>query len=241
MLKLLIIESCGNFADSLTSALSHSYQIRRCDQPNLAASVIQTYRPDCLIINLSLKGTDGLHILQQSSYTPPAVLAITSVITPFILQSAKECGVSLILQLPCTADTVSRHLANMVRISRLPCRQPDPQAVTRDHLRILGFPEHMAGFRLLCIGIPLYAQDPGQSFSKELYPAIATLSGNDNANQVEIAIRRAICRAWDIRNKAIWEEYFPSMTERPSVRVFISALADKLDLQQYQLLQAQNE
>jgi len=240
MLNLLIIESRRDWADSLASALSRSYEVLLCEDPLRAVSALRQYRPDCLVINLSLKGSDGLSILRESAYIPPVVLAVASSVTPFVLQVAREVGVTFILQTPCTPDAISRHLADMVRISRLPYTQPDPQTVTRDHLRILGFPEHMAGFRLLCIGIPLYAQDPGQSFSKELYPSIAMISGNDNINQVEISIRRTIARAWDTRNQAVWSEYFPSMTERPTVRAFFSAFADKLDLEQYQLLKALN-
>lgn len=241
MLKLLIVESNDDFAESLTSALSRDYQIRCCNRPMLAPLILQSFRPDCLIINLSLKGTDGLAILQQADYIPPAVLALSSVITPFIMQSAKDAGVSYILQPPCSTEAIVKHLTNMIRILRLPYRQPDPQSVIREHLRILGFDEHRMGFHLLCVGIPLYAQDPRQSFSKELYPSIAEICGCDSTNQVEVNIRRSITKAWDGRCQSVWEEYFPTFTERPPIRPFFAGLCEKLDLQQVQLLLAQNK
>lgn len=241
MKKLLIIDPNDIFVESLTALLHRQYTIRSCADGVVALGLLHSFQPDCLIINLSMRGMDGITVLQQSSYVPPVVLAITSVLTPFVLQAAKDAGAGFILQPPCSAEAVARHLFNMIRISALPQKYPDPQDVTREHLRILGFPENRSGFLHLCVGIPLYAQDPQQSLTKELYPAIASICGNDNGDQVEIAIRRSVSNAWNSRKHAVWESYFPGIQKCPSNSMFISTLAEKLNLLRLQLLQAQNQ
>lgn len=241
MKKLLIVDSSDVFTESLIAVLHKQYEIRTCCDGNAAFSLLQSFRPDCLIINLSITGCDGLTVLQRASYVPSFIVALTLVTTPYLLQAVVDAGVGHILRLPCNADAVAGHLNNMVRIARLPHKQKDPQAIVRDHLHILGMDESRKGFRQLCVEIPLYAQDPQQSLSKELHPAAAQICGNDNGNQVESDIRRLIADAWVERDRAVWAEYFPGVTEKPTITQFLSAMAQKLDLMKLQTSYAQNE
>jgi len=241
MKKLLIADSSEVFTESLIAVLHKQYDIRSCSDGNAAFSHLRDFRPECLIINLSLVGCDGLTVLQRSAFVPPHILALTSNTTPYVLQAAVDAGVSHILQIPCSAHAVAGHMDNMVRIARLPRRQKDPQDIVREHLRILGMKESRDGFRQLCVELPLYAQDPDQSLSKELHPAVAQICGNNNGNQVESDIRRLISDSWQKRNVAVWDEYFPGQKEKPTITEFLAGLAQKLDLMKLQRYYAQNE
>lgn len=241
MKKLLIVDSSDIFTESLIAVLHKQYDTRSCSDGNTALSLLKSYRPECLIINLSIVGCDGLTVLQQTTHVPQHILALTWNTTPYVLQAAEDAGVDHILQLPCSAQAVAGHMNNMVRIARLPQKHRDPQNIVREHLRILGMDETRDGFGMLCIATPLFAQDPKQSLSKELQPAVAQLCGNDNGDQVESAIRRLIADTWEIRNVAIWKEYFPGLTERPKLKEFLCLLAKKLDLMKLQVYYAQNE
>lgn len=241
MKKLLIVDSSDVITESLIAVLHKQYEIRTCSDGNEAFSVLKDYRPHCLIINLSVVGCDGLTILQQSTYVPPFVLALTLVTTPYVLQAVVDAGASQILRLPCSATAIAHHLDNMIRIAQLPNKKRDPQSVVREHLRILGMKESCDGFMYLCIELPLYAQDPQQSLGKELHPAVAQICGKDNGNQIESAVRRLICDTWKTRDAAIWTEYFPGITTKPTIKTFLSAMAQKLDLMQLQTCYAQNE
>jgi hypothetical protein len=135
----------------------------------------------------------------------------------------------LILHKPFSTEALIGHMKNMIRICHLPGLCPDPQQIIREHLRILGIPEDRVGFRHLCVGVPLFAQNRRQSLSKELYPAIMTLCGSDNTDQVECTIRRLIADSWKTRCVAVWEDYFPGLTKSPHNKLFFSVLADRLD------------
>ena len=60
----------------------------------------------------------------------------------------------------------------------------------------LGFSPHHTGYKLLVTAILLYAQDPNQSITKELYPALSKQSKLYSAASIERAIRYAITEAW---------------------------------------------
>ena len=68
-------------------------------------------------------------------------------------------------------------------------------------------------------------RDPGQSVTKELYPAVAALCGG-TAVQVERSMRSAIAAAWVRGDEQLWQMYFPGEAERPTNTSFISRLAD---------------
>ena len=92
------------------------------------------------------------------------------------------------------------------------------------------------GYTYLRESIPIYAKDPQQAITKELYPAVAKLCGS-SVDQVERAMRTAIERAWKRRDDQIWRLYFTPQSDgsikKPSNSEFISRLADLL-IRQYQ-------
>ena len=115
------------------------------------------------------------------------------------------------------------------------------QETVRQHLRILGFREGETGFPQLCAAVPLFAQDPYQSLSKELQPAVAELCHTESGSLVESKIRRLISDTWQNRNPSIWAEYFPDLQEKPTIHQFLCLLCDKLDLFRRSMSLAQNE
>ena len=103
---------------------------------------------------------------------------------------------------------------------------PDP--IIRRHLLALNIPQARKGFQYLCIGIQLFAQDPEQSLTKELYPAIAKALGYGSAAQVERSIRTAILSAWQQRNASAWDQYFPGTSSVPTNKHFLCAIAQMI-------------
>jgi len=99
---------------------------------------------------------------------------------------------------------------------------------TTDMLHELALPIHRRGYSCLCIGIPHFATDRTQSLSKELYPFIAAYYGYSDWHAVESAIRDVILTAWENRNPAVWEKYFPNQSRVPSNKQFIATLAERL-------------
>ena len=90
----------------------------------------------------------------------------------------------------------------------------------------LGIQPSRIGFSQLRIAITLYIQDPTQSLSKELYPAVAKQFGSSSKN-IERSIRAAIATAWESRDEKAWS-IFPDYNAPPSNKLFIATLAQLL-------------
>lgn len=93
----------------------------------------------------------------------------------------------------------------------------------------LYIPTDSKGYRCLAITIPMYHEEPEQSLTKEIYPAVARRFGYRSWKRVEKQIRDAIEAGWEKGNPEVWEMYFPG-GKRPSNGEFISKLSEMLDL-----------
>ena len=127
-------------------------------------------------------------------------------------------------EMTAAAEAVADRLRDMMRDQDY--IHKDPQSVAASYLSVLGIHSEYGGGKHLRVGIPLFAQDPGQKLSMELYPTIGQLCGA-SGGAVEHAIREVIQKAWD-QHEDGWTEYFPSRRRCPSNKVFISTLAEKL-------------
>ena len=103
-----------------------------------------------------------------------------------------------------------------------------PQEQVTEMLHELSLPKHRRGYSCLCIGIPRFALDQSQSLSKELYPFIAEYYGYSDWHAVESAVRDIILAAWENRNPAVWEKYFPNQSRVPVNKLFIATLAERI-------------
>lgn len=103
-----------------------------------------------------------------------------------------------------------------------------PQEQVTEMLHELALPKHRRGYSCLCIGLPRFAEDTTQSLTKELYPYIAETFDYPDWRAVEHAIRDVIQAAWESRDPAVWEEYFPNQNKVPSNKRFIAALAERI-------------
>lgn len=102
------------------------------------------------------------------------------------------------------------------------------QIQTRQMLHELGFPVHLIGYKQLCIAIPQYSMNDNQSLTKDLYPYMAKCFRYYSWRAVERAIRNVIQVAWENRNPAVWEDYFPGLRKAPSNKQFIATIAERL-------------
>lgn len=98
----------------------------------------------------------------------------------------------------------------------------------RSTLRVLSIPVHRKGYRQLTIAIVCFAKDDAQSITKELYPAVAKITGIQDWRLVERDIRTVIQYAWANRDSSTWDIYFPGADKAPSNKIFISTLSDLL-------------
>ncbi len=119
MRKLLIAVSLGWMLESLTKELRSQYHIYSCSTGEEALSLIETVRPDTLIIYLPLPGVDGLTVLRKAGYKPPTILAISNLVTDTVMQTAAKLGVQGLVLIPCTTKYIIDNLAQIEKLSTL--------------------------------------------------------------------------------------------------------------------------
>ena len=112
-MKLLIAVKSEIITDSLTSALS-MYDVHTCDTGTDALAMLETHRPDALILDLTLPVIDGLTVLRKTSFHPNVILALTNLATPAVLQAAADAGVQAMILIPCTIRHIIEHLNALI-------------------------------------------------------------------------------------------------------------------------------
>jgi CheY-like chemotaxis protein len=209
--KLLIAESNDELRQSLTELLGKTYQVCTCRSGDRAQELLRSFSPDILYIDLMLPKVDGITVLQdalQEGIRLP-VLASISFESAYIADALCRLQVDYVVKKPCSAAAIARHIQEIGSA----CAQgiaPEaaaPQVDLSAFLLQLGFGSHRDGYRFLIYGAPLFAENPQQTVTKELYPIIGKQFGK-TGGQVERSIRSATESAWARRNENIWLQYF---------------------------------
>lgn len=232
MQKLLIADVSEAYTDALKEAFENDFDLQVCYDGETALELLQSFAPDALVINLRLPFKDGVTTLMQSAHKPKVILAITPSTDPYTEQRALRAGVQYLMVLP-KVEALRVQLMDMVASTLPPYCDLEGQTAT--HLHSMEFYTHLDGYHQLCVGIPIFTQNPGICLSKELYPAIAKQMKLPDPRSVERSIRHAIENAWKHKNSTVWLQYFSKRTldadRCPSNKQFISAIAEKLELQ----------
>ena len=100
MQKLMIAVRSRLLGDLLEEQLQDDFHIYRCHRGDEIPRLLESVRPDAAVLDLCLPGMTGLNALDQASYTPPKVLALTTYETEEIRRRAKHLGVTELLLLP---------------------------------------------------------------------------------------------------------------------------------------------
>lgn len=236
--KLLIADETEEFRAALEEALQGVYYVRTCRDGKEALSLLRSYKPDILVLDLMLPELDGISLLQSAIQAGlcPVVLATSLFINDYVLEATSRLGVGYLIRKPCDIRATAARICDLTqRLQRSPAVRQAPSSHVSNLLLSLGIPPKRDGYRYLREAIPMMAQNPTQSITKELYPAVGKLCHSDG-NNVERSIRSAVGAAWERRDNRIWQLYFPpdasGQIPRPTNATFISRLADSLQLQE---------
>lgn len=236
--KLLIADGSEEFRSALADLLRSTYHVRVCGDGQEALSLLRSFHPDILVLDLMLPGLDGISLLHAATADMicPVVLATTRFFTEYISESIDRLRISYVMTKPCDIRATADRISDLTqRIHHPLISTPNPRNQVSNLLISLGIPTKLRGYAYLREAILLMARDPDQMITKVLYPAVGTICGS-NKDQVERSIRSAIEKAWLNRDDRIWQLYFPpgadGIIPKPSNALFISRLADSLALQQ---------
>lgn len=232
--KLLIADGAEEFRTALAEALQGSYYVRVCKDGQEALSVLRSFRPDILVLDLMIPGLDGISILQTAAASGicPMVLASTTFTSPYIAESMDRLQVEYLMTRPCDIRGTVARIADLSQRIRQPLLTlPEPRSYMSNLLVSLSIPTKLRGYSHLREAILLIAKNPDQSITKELYPAVAATCG-DKGKNIERSIRTAIEKGWLNRDDRVWQIYFSPGSDgvipKPSNAEFIHRLADCL-------------
>lgn len=208
--KLLIADGSEELCRALNDLLGQRYHICTCHSGDRAMELLRSFSPDVIYIDLMLPQIDGLAVLQTALQEGirPAMLVSVGLQSPYIERALSRLQVDYVLKKPCSAKVIAGHIDEIAgAVHDSPVKASDLQTEIAGILVQLSFKNNLSGFRYVVSGLPLFAENPQQTVTKELYPAIAKLHGK-TGEQVERAIRNAIDLAWQRRDDRIWRMYF---------------------------------
>lgn len=208
--KLLIVDNSEEFPLALSALLQNEYQIQCCFDGKQALSLLRSFQPDIMLLEIVIPGLDGISLLQAASEEDihPIVITYTRFYNVYMMDALNRLKVSYWLIKPCdlqgTAQRI-RDLSTLQKKGELP--SPDPEAAAQKLLFSLGFVTKHHGYAYLLDAIVMASQKPDLTITKHIYPDIAYKYNCNQAN-VEHAIRTAVKRAWSKRDDTIWRKYF---------------------------------
>ena len=208
--KLLIADSNKELCHTLAGLLSERYQISICHSGDQALELIKNISPDLIYIDLMLPQMDGLAVLQAARQQGihASVLVSVGLQSPYIERALSRLQADYVLKKPCSVKVIAGHIDELAdAVHDKPVKASDLQTQIAEILVQMGFKNNFSGFRYVVSGLPMFAENPQQTVTKELYPAIGKLHGK-TGEQVERAIRNAIELAWQRRDERIWRMYF---------------------------------
>lgn len=244
MMKLLVADPSAEFCVALSDALGGTFEIRVCHDGVEAVALLDTFRPDVMVLDLALPGMDGITVLKTAACSAhrPAVLVTTRILSAYIERMLETVGVDYLVVKPCDMRSLADRIHDLAgSAGGVVFFRPVPAVTAANMLLALDLSTKRRGFGCLETAIMLFMQDPEQSVTKVLYPAVARIRGGSRES-VERAIRAVIHEAWYRRDEKTWRLYFQpdrnGHVARPTNTAFISKLAGILK-RQYQEMETQ--
>lgn len=106
MQKVLIVMEQDSLRDALQKELQPDLEVVICSNADEGAVYLRD-RPDILIADLALPGTDGLTFLMQNkNRLPPLVIVLTVFVSQQLFLQLERLGVSCVIRKPCTVKAV---------------------------------------------------------------------------------------------------------------------------------------
>ncbi|MBQ8358653.1 MAG: response regulator [Oscillospiraceae bacterium] len=110
----ILISVRSEVITGLLSDLLSEHDVHICDTGADAVSMLDVLRPELLILDLRLRGMDGITVLQEARHKPRYILALTDLITESILEAAADVGIQDVILIPCTIQHITKHLFALI-------------------------------------------------------------------------------------------------------------------------------
>ena len=247
--KILLVDDSLETMESLKTELhkrSEFEVVGMETNADEALKKIDSLKPDVVICDVILKGTDGFSMMEkmQKNGSESKVIVLSCLSQDSFILKAMSLGASYYMIKPCNVDALCERI-NDVLFGSSEVRQNNDfdkkqmklleEKITNIFITV-GIPAHIKGYQFLREAIKMAIDNPDiiNSITKKLYPAIAN-KFETSASKVERAIRHAIEVAWNrgkIENiNTLFGVKVYSNNEKPTNGEFIALVADKMLLE----------
>lgn len=232
--RLLIADASEEFRMALQESLQGAYMIRACREGSEVLEVLESFKPDVMIVNVMLPGVDGVTVLQRAEARGlrTTVMAMIRFQSDYLLDALERLNVSYVMTKPCEISAIVARLEDILaekqeKIGEI--TQPDVCTLVDNALRELSCQPASHGYPPVREALLEVIRHPNQQVTKTLYPAVGKICGGTD-KQVEHAIRRMIKKAWLYRSQEVWDRYFgvgngATVTQCPTNKEFLFTVA----------------
>ena len=147
-MKLLIADGNEEFRRALAAELQGAYHVRCCGDGKEALSLLRSFVPDVLVLDLMLPELDGISLLQSAASAGlcPMVLVTSRFYNDYILGALGELSVGYMMRKPCDIPATAARIGDLSRHIRAPLvTPPDPQTQVTNLLLSLNIPSKLRG------------------------------------------------------------------------------------------------
>lgn len=209
--KLLIADAGEEFPMALQDYLQDFYQIRHCREGNEALQMMESFKPDVMILDVMLPGVDGVTLLQRAEKRGlhTTVMVIIRFQSDYLLDALERLNVGYVMPKPCEVSAVAVRLNDMLaeqQEKEEEVTKPDLRTLVDNALLEMSFNVISHGYSSVREALLEAIRQPNQQVTKTLYPAVGQICGG-NSEQVEHAIRRMIKNAWACADREVWNRY----------------------------------
>ena len=244
--KIVLADASEEFRQMLADMIQEEADLTVCAQTDGGEGLLDlvaVHKPDVVIMDLMLAGTDGLDVLEELNEMGdkrPCTLVLSSFNNPSIAGQVVQRGGDYCMLKPCRLQWVidrARELASGRSGAQIK-EETDSRELERQVTAIIheiGVPAHIKGYQYLreAIGLAVADMDIINAVTKVLYPTVAK-KFNTTSSRVERAIRHAIEVAWDRGDLETLQKYFgytvSNAKGKPTNSEFIAMIADRISL-----------
>ena len=136
-MKMVIADPSEQFVSALADSVRGAYILRTARDGREVMELMDSFRPDILVIDLMLPGLDGISVLRQTAAAgqSPMVLAMSRYISDYVAETAAALGVGYLMLKPCDPLATAARISDLSQRLRQPLfAQPDPRTAVSNIL-----------------------------------------------------------------------------------------------------------
>ncbi len=249
MLKIMLAQDTDTQTGCAAALRANGFEVEtvRKDGAQILRLFRQGSRPDVLIMDAFMQGTDAIGVLgglaDMHLEPRPLVFVTASNANPRLEQEITQSGADYYFIKPFDTQMLAQRIKQLTGLSApaqgnivaFSAQDNSLEVTVSEIMHRIGVPAHIKGYQYLREAIILAVNDDEimNSVTKLLYPTVAKTFKTTPA-RVERAIRHAIEVAWDRGDVDVLNSYFGYTIQnsrgKPTNSEFIAMISDKLKL-----------